>query len=1380
MKRVGSSSELSQKSELSPKPKKKKLKESSTSGDEDVNPFSFLDNLKSNAKRGYQRLDTIEKKKEEQRQKKQKKVERQRFDNLGFSSPSSAKDDGDDFNFGEGEEEEEGSSEEDDEFLSAWRDQVQDMYDDDDVEKTADDDYDAYLVSKMEAMSNEDDFEDTRTDTKGEADSKSFPFPKEWGRPDAPSVEDGESLFFQHVHTSYTSKGKWHEKYPVIQFWGVTSNENSVLVEVDDFRPYLWCDPGEDNFVDIRALARNLNEAIEKVLVAKSRGKWGHWLQRNDKSYIVSIEKHQKNSILGWTPDGTKEFLKITAAMPKLIPMIRNLLEEGEVVGKDGRFNLMNAHLPGGMMCYESKLPFDLRYMVDKRLAGNQWMRVHNIKNQTGKKKTSRCQYDVQVTSEDVVPVFLEAPPEDDPIWNDLKLKYDPDVETCDETAPVRIMSFDIECAGRRGHFPDPEIDPVIQICCWVKVMGEDKPRFGVAFSFKQCKAIDGVQVYSFNTELKMLKAFADFVRLVDFEISTGYNIDNFDWNYLIKRSEALNLGSDFLDMGRIKGNKVWLNKTSMTSKAYGTKEAVEARIDGRFSLDVMRYIQREFKFRSYSLNAMSAEFLNDSKLDIHHTKITPLWNGTIDERTHLLSYCVKDALLPLHLWDHLMIGFGYSEMSRVTGVPMGVLLSRGQQIKVLTLLTREANILGYLLPSFLKRPKESFPGAVVLEPIKGYHTNPIVTLDFASLYPSIIIAENLGYCTWARREYAEQYLFPDDYNTVPDNPDVVFVKEHIRESVLAMIEKRLLARRSIAKKDMNAAEERGDKARHVIFNARQLALKIVANSGYGFTGAHNLPLYDIPKAVTANGRLMIQSTKKKVEEHFCKANGYEYDSRVVYGDTDSVFVDFGPVSKERANQLGNEASKLCKKLFRKPHDLENESIYCPLLLMKKKRYCALMWEAPRQWRDMPFEEWRWDLVPNDKKNGVWNGYSKIQKKGMENVRRDNARIVGETLTACIKKLMVDRDPESAIKHVHQVTEDLIMGRTEFWDLIISEGISKSFESYEESGARRKAVELAKRWQKRDPATAPKVGDRVPFVIVNVMGTKDKKKTSGSTAMSLIVKRKNGNPVPSIQDIADKTEDPIYAMRNGIPILVSYYLWNQLMRPLLKLFSPVVASNEDIDLMVNGMSSKDVEKKFGSYDGTRNGYDDLITDWIKKGFITDGPPKKRTIPKCFWKSAAFEALFGLYLPHMNKRKKTVPKNSGMFKYSVALPKCLGCKTPIRNAKDGGKDTPLCSSCETKREEHYGVVLDAAKKSIANRESKLKTCRDCLGPGEDIFLCSNKDCGNLYAREKALMDMEDACGLLSRFTKEEEARKSRPKRKIKLSDLTKKKRKRAKK
>ena len=164
----------------------------------------------------------------------------------------------------------------------------------------------------------------------------------------------------------------------------------------------------------------------------------------------------------------------------------------------------------------------------------------------------------------------------------------------------------------------------------------------------------------------------------------------------------------------------------------------------------MLQFIIREHKLRSYTLNAVSATFLGEQKEDVHYSMIAQLHSQDEYARRRLAIYCIKDAYLPLHLMNQLQALVNTTEIVRVCGIPLQYLFSRGQQIKVASQLYRKCKALGYLIPTEARSQGSDgkYEGAVVLEPTRGYYTNPVAVLDFASLYPSIMMAHNLCYTT--------------------------------------------------------------------------------------------------------------------------------------------------------------------------------------------------------------------------------------------------------------------------------------------------------------------------------------------------------------------------------------------------------------------------------------------------------------------------------------------------------------------------------------------------------------------------------------------------------------------------------------------------------
>jgi DNA polymerase delta subunit 1 len=187
-----------------------------------------------------------------------------------------------------------------------------------------------------------------------------------------------------------------------------------------------------------------------------------------------------------------------------------------------------------------------------------------------------------------------------------------------------------------------------------------------------------------------MLDRWAQFIREVDPDIITGYNIQNFDIPYVVERAAHLKL-TQFVFLGRIKHSRSYIREAMIQSKQMGRRENKFCNIDGRVTFDLLQILRREYKLRSYTLNAVSYHFLQEQKEDVHHSIITELQNGNEQTRRRLAVYCLKDALLPLRLIDKLMCLVNYMEMARVTGVPLTYLLSRGQQIKVVSQLLRRS-----------------------------------------------------------------------------------------------------------------------------------------------------------------------------------------------------------------------------------------------------------------------------------------------------------------------------------------------------------------------------------------------------------------------------------------------------------------------------------------------------------------------------------------------------------------------------------------------------------------------------------------------------------------------------------------------------------------
>lgn len=943
--------------------------------------------------------------------------------------------------------------------------------------------------------------------------------------------------------------GATEGEVPVIRIYGVTDKGNSIVAFIHGYTPYAYFALPEGyqlKYDDVREKHNKLGKIRdimnERLVRAKTQRSKSFSADGNLVQGVQYIEDCK--SIMGYSTAHTK-FLKVYLQMPTLVPTLKRIMEEGmSLPGITAMTGVVQKHQweDGGgasFQPFECNVPFVLRCMIDEDICGAGWltlpMGTYDIRNS----KTTNCQLEANVSYDDVQP----HQPEGD--WNKI--------------APLRILSMDIECQGRKGHFPEAEQDPVIQIANTVTVYGHDKPIVQNVFTLKGCLPIVGAQIIASDTEEDMLLKWRVFLQACDPDIITGYNVQNFDIPYILDRADTLCKDKkikskmvDFRKWGRIKGVNAKMRETTFQSAAFGKRNNVETTIDGRVIFDMLPYMQRNHKLSSYTLNSVCAEFLGQQKEDVHHSIISDLQNGSDEDRHRLATYCLKDAQLPQRLMDKLSVLVNYIEMARVTGVPVSFLISRGQQIKVFSMILRKCRKEKLLVPTLTKRgnPDGGYEGATVLDPIKDYYQVPIATLDFASLYPSIMQAYNLCYSTIVSPQDAAK-LDPSQYKK--SDTGHIFVHSHVKQGILPTILSELLTARKRAKKDMKNAPTEFEKS---VQNGRQLALKVSANSVYGFTGAGvgQLPCLPIASSVTSYGRYLLEKTKEFVETTYTVANGYDHDAQVVYGDTDSVMVKFGTSTVKETFPIAIEAADKASQIFPNPILLEFEKVYMPFLLMNKKRYAGLMYTNTEK-------------------------FDYMDSKGLETVRRDNCALVREVIQTSLDTILIKQNVDGAINYVKSQIADLLQNKMDISRLVITKSLNKGAEyalglggKKEDYKMKQAHVELAARMKARDAGSAPQLGDRVPYVII----------TGAKGAANF-----------------EKAEDPIYVLENNLPIDCKWYLSNQLSKPLTRIFEPIIG---------------DVDKHLLKGDHTRKIF--IPTPTARKGSLMMFAKKKASCVGC--------------------------------------------------------------------------------------------------------------------------------------------------------------------
>lgn len=414
----------------------------------------------------------------------------------------------------------------------------------------------------------------------------------------------------------------------------------------------------------------------------------------------------------------------------------------------------------------------------------------------------------------------------------------------------------------------------------------------------------------------------------------------------------------------------------------------------------------------------------------------------------------------------------------------------------------------------------EELAGGEVLEPKKGLLEN-IVILDYKSLYPTIMMAHNLCYTTEVVGER------PEDVIVAPSGG--VFVSHKVVKGIVPAILEDLLNRRQATRAKMKTVSEE----EYRVLDATQLALKILLNSFYGYSGYARARLYSITlaSAVTSFGRQNILRTRTLIEdeikeiilknsEAFTKDEAKEGKSialSVVYGDTDSVFVNLmnKEITLDDAELVGRKIAGIVTSSLQKPMELVFDSFGRRAIFIAKKRYAVLVLE---------------------KSNGSVK--EKIRVKGMETVRRDwcelTTKTVEKVLELVLKEGKVDDAVELVKKTIDSIREIDARKNPELFDkLVMTRQYTKKPESYR---SRQPHITVVDKLKSR--GIVANVGDRIPFVILA------------------------GNGL-----FVDRAEDPDYAQEKNLPLDVDYYITKQILPPVERILADFGEHGEKLRVM---------------------------------------------------------------------------------------------------------------------------------------------------------------------------------------------------------------------
>ena len=534
------------------------------------------------------------------------------------------------------------------------------------------------------------------------------------------------------------------------------------------------------------------------------------------------------------------------------------------------------------------------------------------------------------------------------------------------KTTYPTIFSFDIECYSSNPKAMPKKTnapDVIFAVSCIFARMGapsQQRQKYLIAIG--EDLTVQDAKLIQVNEEEELLIELRKLIKTLDPDIVVGYNIFGFDIPYTDFRIQRYTMSPSWGELGRIRGKDTTVKKLSWESSAFGHNDFYQFMgLDGRICLDLLPIVKRDYKLLRYDLDFVSNSFLGKGKFPIKAKQIfgyTKEYNEALERKAteievyekallnynKILDYCVQDSDLVFDLLEKLTMWIGLTELSNIVGVSIVEIFTRGQQIRCLSQIYDLATRENIVIDTRTFNNAMSFSGGFVQEPLPGLYDN-VICLDFASLYPSIIMAFNICYTTLLENETevedekVNHFHIDMDASEVDDGKedDTLiedldehkdekkegkiqahhrFVKKDVYEGVLPRLVSRLVNERRAVRKML---EGNKDPIMKVILDKRQLALKVSANSVFGFLGVvkGKLPLIEGAMSITAKGRELIGYVNKYLEE--------KYNGRIVYNDSVAEYTPILIKQNEKVNYI--QIRDLCKEFYTREDGKEEQVI---------------------------------------------------------------------------------------------------------------------------------------------------------------------------------------------------------------------------------------------------------------------------------------------------------------------------------------------------------------------------------------------------------------------------------------------------------------------
>lgn len=948
------------------------------------------------------------------------------------------------------------------------------------------------------------------------------------------------------------------EKRYKIQLFGVTKGGHTVQVNICDFTPFFFVEV-PDNFTEAKTkkfvkFVKNMLEVPNCKTCGHTFGPTERWCKTCNKRrgwfYQGNLLKKsckllEKEKMVGFTNHKKFKFIRLVfnnhTVMRRCSWMFNKPLAIEGVTNEPHQF-----------VCHESNIEPVMRWLHIQKIEPAGWVTVNDFVEL--QPEYSTCNFLVRSS-------FMSVKPAND----------------VEGIAPIMCAAFDIECTSKDGGFPKANRieDAVIMVCTTFRKYPDTESCYKVCHTLKDSKPIEGCEIVLCKSEKDLLIKWRNLMQQMDPDFIYGYNSNGFDFKYMYDRAVLRRCESAWLEMSRCVYEPSKFELKKLSSSALGDNVHKFVDMKGRIVLDVMKEIQKEHKLDSYKLDAVAEHFTGDHKEDLSPQELFANYHKGKKKNIHEIAvYCLKDTELCHDLAFELAIVVKAMKMANVCTVPTEYIFYRGQGVKIFSLMAKECRKRGMIMP-VIKRPyndntpeeqrdlfkkQEQFQGALVIETDGGLYYDPIVVLDFNSLYPSCQLGWNISHDTLVIDKKYDN-LPGIKYETVSytdydgKQVDCRYVQNDgdTNKGLIPIVVGHLLDTRKAIKKKLKNAKNAMEA---LLLECEQLAFKVVANSMFGQTGAATSPIYlkHIAACTTAKGREMLYKAKNVAEAEF-------ENVECVYGDTDSNFykikgLEYLEDKKKSLEEIriaklkvaigvGHEMSTKINAAIGKPGiiNFAYEKTFFPFLIVTKKRYYGILYEE-------------------DPTKG------KPKVMGLAIKRRNYCKYTKEIMQGLLDKLMenVQVDPEDILGFIRKKLMKLIEEKVSFDELVITNTLRSEYKNPGSIAHKCLADRMVQRGE------TVNANDRIPYIY----------------AMHAPIY--NTRAKPRKQKIADIVEHPKYAKENGIKYDPEIYITGQIVEPVSQILGFVIDNPKEV-------------------------FDEAIQECWKRKWKIYGPPVKAPIQR---------------------------------------------------------------------------------------------------------------------------------------------------------------------